>query len=314
MTASRAVPEDPGSGPWASDDLRAFDIGIIGAGRVGSVLGAALVAAGHSVVGLSVRSEASLVRAAGLLPDVPAAPAVEVARRSTGILLAVGDDVLAAVVAELAVSGAVGPGQLVAHVSGRQGLAVLQPLADLGAATLAIHPAMTFTGGPDDLPRIHGTVFGVTALGRHWPLAEQLVTAVGGTAVAVPEELRPLWHAGLAHGANHLVTLVASALDVVRATGVADPAAVLRPLLSAALDNALASGDAALTGPVARGDAATVALHLDALAAHAPQERPTYLALSRATASRLTDPNPDLLDVLAGLPLGTDVPGVADAS
>src|SRR5436853_235526 len=86
----------------------------------------------------------------------------------------------------------------------------------LGAA---LHPAMTFSGTPSDLDRLPGTVFGVTALGRHWPIAERLVRSVGGSAVAVPEQLRPLWHAGLAHGANHLVTLVASALDVVRATG-----------------------------------------------------------------------------------------------
>lgn len=288
--------------PGDRDPVRGLEIGIIGAGRVGAVLGAALRSAGHSVVAVSARSEAARQRAANLLPDVPLARPVDVARRSTGVLLAVGDDAIADVVAELVAAGAVGPGQLVAHVSGRHGLAVLQPAADAGAATLALHPAMTFSGTAGDLGRLPGTVFGVTALGRHWSLAEQLVTDVGGSAVAVPEELRPLWHAGLAHGANHLVTLVASALDVVRATGVADPAAVLRPLLTAALDNALRDGDAALTGPVARGDAGTVAAHLDVLAADAPHERPLYLALARATASRLANPNPDLLDVLVGVP------------
>jgi predicted short-subunit dehydrogenase-like oxidoreductase (DUF2520 family) len=83
---------------------------------------------------------------------------------------------------------------------------------------------------------------------------------------------------------------------------VADPAAVLRPLLTAALDNALTAGDGALTGPVARGDAGTIAAHLDVLAGDAPHERPLYLAMARATASRMANPNPDLLDVLAGLP------------
>jgi predicted short-subunit dehydrogenase-like oxidoreductase (DUF2520 family) len=288
--------------PGDRDPVRGLEIGIIGAGRVGSVLGAALRSAGHSIVAVSARSDASRRRAATLLPDVPLASPADVARQSTGVLLAVGDDAIADVVAGLVAAGAVGPGQLVAHVSGRHGLAVLQPAADAGAATLALHPAMTFSGTATDLERLHGTVFGVTALGRHWSLAEQLVTDVGATAVAVPEELRPLWHAGLAHGANHLVTLVASALDVVRATGVADPAAVLRPLLTAALDNALAAGDAALTGPVARGDAGTVAAHLDVLAADAPHERPLYLAMARATASRLATPNPDLLDVLVGVP------------
>lgn len=283
--------------------MRGLEIGVIGAGRVGAVLGAALRSAGHSIVAVSARSAASRERAAALLPDVPVAAPADVARRATGVLLAVGDDAIAPLVAELVATGSLGPGQLVAHVSGRHGLAVLAPAADAGAATLALHPAMTFSGTATDLDRLVGTVFGVTALGRHWSIAEQLVTDVGGTAVAVPEELRPLWHAGLAHGANHLVTLVASALDVVRATGVADPAAVLRPLLGAALDNALAAGDSALTGPVARGDAGTVAAHLDALATHAPHERPLYLEMARATAGRLRTPDPDLLDVLAGLPV-----------
>jgi predicted short-subunit dehydrogenase-like oxidoreductase (DUF2520 family) len=295
--------------PGDRDPIRGLDIGVIGAGRVGAVLGAALRNAGHSIVAVSARSARSQARAAALLPDVPIAVPAEVARRSAGVLLAVDDDVLGEVVADLVRAGALGDGQLVAHVSGRHGLAVLQPAADVGAATLALHPAMTFTGSAADLGRLAGTVFGVTALGRHWSIAEQLVGDVGGTAVAVPEELRPLWHAGLAHGANHLVTLVASALDVVRATGVADPAAVLRPLLTAALDNALADGDTALTGPVARGDAGTVAAHLDVLAAEVPQERPTYLAMARATAGRLADPNPDLLDVLAGVPQSVAAPG-----
>jgi predicted short-subunit dehydrogenase-like oxidoreductase (DUF2520 family) len=288
--------------PADRDQVLGLEIGVIGAGRVGPVLGAALRDAGHSIVAVSARSAASRDRAAALLPDVPVLAPAEVARRSTGVLLAVGDDAIGPLVAELVAEGALGPGQLVAHLSGRHGLAVLAPAAEAGAATLALHPAMTFTGGGADLDRLAGTVFGVTALGRHWSIAEQLVTDVGGTAVAVPEELRPLWHAGLAHGANHLVTLVASALDVVRATGVADPAAVLRPLLTAALDNALAAGDTALTGPVARGDAGTVAAHLDVLASDAPHERPLYLAMARATAGRLSTPNPDLLDVLAGLP------------
>lgn len=312
MNASHAalLRQHPGSRLQDRDQVRGLEIGIIGAGRVGAVLGAALRNAGHTVVAVSARSAASRGRAAELLPDVSVVSPVDVARRSKGVLLAVGDDAIADVAAELVAAGALGEGQLVAHVSGRHGLTVLAPAAEAGAATLALHPAMTFAGTEQDLARLSGTVFGVTALGRHWSIAEQLVTDVGGTAVAVPEELRPLWHAGLAHGANHLVTLVASALDVVRATGVADPAAALRPLLTAALDNALASGDAALTGPVARGDAGTVAAHLDVLAADAPHERPVYLAMARATAARLSNPNPDLLDVLAGVP----APPTADAS
>jgi predicted short-subunit dehydrogenase-like oxidoreductase (DUF2520 family) len=122
----------------------------------------------------------------------------------------------------------------------------------------------------------------------------------------VAEDDRPLYHAALAHGANHLVTLVNEALDRLRDAGVEHPDKVLGPLLEAALHNALRMGDAALTGPVSRGDAGTVAQHLDRLAAIAPESVPPYLALARRTADRAIasgrlrplDAGP-LMDVLA---------------
>lgn len=280
----------------------AIRVGVIGAGRVGAVLAAALRAAGHHLVGVTARSEASRARAAELLPGVPILDAHDVARYSSLVILALPDDVLAAAdgpVAELVATGALHEGQVVIHTSGRHGLAVLDAVAHTGAITMAVHPAQTFGGTSADLPRLAGVAYGVTALGRHWPLAEWLVGDLGGTPVAVPEELRPLWHAGLSHGANHLVTLVASALDVIRATGASDPASVLRPLLSAALERTLEQGDAALTGPVARGDADAVSGHLQALEEHATGQAPLYRALARATAARLPDPAPELWPALA---------------
>ena len=104
----------------------------------------------------------------------------------------------------------------------------------------------------------------------------------------VAESDRALYHASLAHGANHLVTLVAQSMDLLRVAGAADPAAVLRPLLTAALDNVLAYGDAALTGPVVRGDVTTIRAHVDALAAADVDDATVdaYLELARATARR----------------------------
>lgn len=299
MTSPRA----DGARPRAdrSDKVDTVRVGVIGAGRVGAVLAAALRAAGHDVIGVSARSEASRDRAALLLPGVPVLSPLEVARASTLLILALPDDVLgdpAGPVLDLIASGALHSRQVVAHTSGRHGLNVLGPVARAGAITLAVHPAQTFGGTADDLPRLPGVAYGVTALGRHWPVAEWLVAELGGTPVAVPEELRPLWHAGLAHGANHLVTLVSSALDIVRATGASDPAAVLRPLLAAALERTLEQGDAALTGPVARGDADAVAGHLRAIDEHAPAQSPLYRELASATAERLADPAPELWPVL----------------
>jgi predicted short-subunit dehydrogenase-like oxidoreductase (DUF2520 family) len=186
---------------------------------------------------------------------------------------------------------------------------VLDPVVRAGALPLALHPVMTFTGRPDDIDRLAGISFGVTAPEPLRPVAEALVVEMGGEPVFIAEEQRDLYHAALATGANYLVTLVVQASDLLRDAGVAHPARMLGPLLSAALDNALRLGDAALTGPVARGDADTVASHVDALRADAPGALPAYLALARLTADRavaagtLSAPDAQrLLGVLGGPP------------
>jgi predicted short-subunit dehydrogenase-like oxidoreductase (DUF2520 family) len=171
---------------------------------------------------------------------------------------------------------------------------------------------MTFTGTPVDVQRLAGCSFGVTAPEELRLAAEALVIEMGGEPEWIAEESRPLYHAALALGANHLVTLVAQSMELLRTAGVGAPDRMLGPLLGAALDNALRSGDAALTGPVARGDAGTVAAHVAELRRHAPAVVPGYLAMARATADRalahgLLRPEPaeDLLGVLAG---ATDLP------
>jgi predicted short-subunit dehydrogenase-like oxidoreductase (DUF2520 family) len=259
------------------------NIGIIGAGRVGAVLGAALERAGHTVVATVAVSAASRTRAERLLPHARLLPADEVAAAADLVLLAVPDDVLAGLVAGLAETGALRPDQIVAHTSGAHGLGVLAPVA----RPLALHPAMTFTGTAADLDRLAGVSFGVTAPADLRGTAEALVGDLGGVVEWIEEEQRPLYHAALAHGANHLATLVAEAMDRLRDAGVHEPARVLAPLLGAALDNSLRLGDAALTGPVSRGDAGTVRKHLQALDAVAPGSVPPYLALARRTADRV---------------------------
>ena len=183
-------------------------------------------------------------------------------------------------------------GQLAIHVAGRYGVSVLEPAARAGALTLAVHPAMTFTGTSLDVARLVGCPFAVTAPATLLPIGQALVTETGGTPVVVAEEDRGLYHAALAHGANHLVTLVAQSMRVLEALGVEAPGAYLAPLLQAALDGTLSSGESALTGPVARGDVGTVREHLaslDVLAATGDfaDIPPAYRALARATAARV---------------------------
>lgn len=261
-------------------------MGIVGAGKVGSVLAAQLCAAGYPLVGVAGRSETTLLRIQTLLPGVPVLEPAEIAAAADVLVLAVPDDSLIAVAEELASSGAVRAGQYVLHTSGRHGLDALASLTRLGARPIAFHPAMTFTGTSVDLAR--GPVFGLTAATADRPLAEELVAALHGVPMWVAESDRALYHAALTHGANHLVTLVAQSMDLLRVAGASDPAAVLRPLLTASLDNVLALGDAALTGPVVRGDITTIRAHVDALAAADVDDATVdaYLELARATAGR----------------------------
>lgn len=255
-------------------------VGVVGAGRVGTVLAARFLRAGHPVVGVSARSAVSRTRAAALIPTVPIASPAEIAADCDILVLAVPDDELSQVVNGLATD--VRPGQIVFHTSGRHGLAVLASMAERGAVVLALHPAMTFTGTELDIDR--ECVFGVTAAARHRDIAETIVSTLRGTPVVLDEADRSGYHAALAHGANHLTTVVNQAMDMLRNVGVEDPAALLRPLLEAALDNTLSFGDDALTGPVVRGDVETVRAHLAAIKDH--ETAASYAQLARSTADR----------------------------
>ena len=261
-------------------------IGLIGVGRAGSVLAAALARAGHHVARAHAVSDASIARAEALIPQARLVSVPEVAVGCDLLLITVPDDVLPSLVSGLVGEQVLRPGQLICHASGRYGIEVLSPATAVGAIPLALHPAMTLTGTTVDLQRLDGAPFAVTAPGPARPIAEALVVEMGGEPIWVPESARATYHAALTHAHNHLVTLVADAMQILSAAGIEDSQRLLAPLLSAGLDNVLRSGDAALTGPVSRGDAGTVAAHLDTLAAIDPAIRDGYLALARRTADR----------------------------
>ncbi|OBG88152.1 oxidoreductase [Mycobacterium sp. E802] len=290
-----------------------LSVGVISAGRVGTALGHALERVEHVVVACSAISEASRLRAQRRLPDTAILPVAEVAQRAELLLLAVPDAELASLVSGLAATGAVRPGTIVVHTSGANGVAVLAPLSEQGCIPLAIHPAMTFTGSDEDIARLPDTCFGITAADEvGYAIGQSLVLEIGGEPFRVPEDARTRYHAALAHASNHLVTLVLDAVDTLRASlrgqellgqelvGDAPgglPERAVGPLARAALENALQRGQAALTGPVARGDAAAVAAHLQALAELDPQLAQSYRANSLRTALRAHAPQ-DVLQVL----------------
>lgn len=307
-------PPVPSWGP--PDGLRParLSVGIISAGRVGTALGVALERAGHVVVAYSAISQASRRRAQRRLPDSAVMPIHDVAGRAELLLLAVPDAELAAVVSGLAATDAVRPGAIVAHTSGANGVGVLAPLGERGCTPLAIHPAMTFTGADEDIARLSDACFGVTAADDvGYAIAQSLVLEIGGEPFRVREDARPLYHAALAHAGNHVTTVILDAVEALRSAlwgqellgqelvgdapgGIAER--VIAPLARASLENALQRGQAALTGPVARGDAPAIGAHLRALAEVKPELAEAYRTNSRRTAQR-AHASEDVFAVLA---------------
>jgi predicted short-subunit dehydrogenase-like oxidoreductase (DUF2520 family) len=281
-------------------------VGIISAGRVGTALGVALERAEHVVVACSAISAGSRRLAQRRLPDTPVLPIPDVADSAELLLLTVPDSELPGLVRGLAATGAVRRGTIVAHTSGANGVTMLAPLTEQGCVPLAIHPAMTFTGADEDVIRLGETCFGITAEDEiGYAIGQSLVLEIGGEPFRVREDARTLYHAALAHGSNHIVTVVADAITALRAAlagqellgqelvgdapgGLAER--IIGPLARAALENTLHRGQAALTGPVARGDAAAVAAHLNALNDVDPELARAYCADSLRTAQRAHAP------------------------
>lgn len=265
-------------------------IGIISAGKVGAALGSALRAVGHQIVGAYASSEQSQDRLETMLPGVPALDIETIVERSELVLLAVPDDELASLVEGLAKLEAWQPGQIVVHVAGRYGTEVLAPAQAAGALCIAIHPAMTFTGTSLDVARLQGCPFAVTAAAPIQPIGLALVAEMGGEGFVIASGDRPFYHAALAHGANHVVTVIAQASRLLETIGL--DGNYLRPLINAAVEGALSSGEALQTGPVVRGDVGTVSEHLDTLETVAAEDSDladvvdTYRALALATAVR----------------------------
>lgn len=226
-----------------------------------------------------------------MLPEATIQQPDEVARGADLVLLAVPDDALPGLVRGLVATESLRPGQIVVHTSGAHGVEVLQPASEAGALPLALHPAMTFTGRPEDIERLTTACVAVTAEAGNeaaWNVAEVLALELGAEPVRLDEQARKLYHTALSHGANHLITLVNECADLLRNAGIDIAERVMAPVLSASLDNALRFGDKAYTGPVARGDAETVRAHLDTLRETKPELLASYIELAKRTADRAT--------------------------
>lgn len=263
-------------------------VAVLGPGRVGTLLLVALARAGWRPVAVAGGTPAARERAAALVAGCRPhdGPATAVADTDL-VVVATPDAAVEEAVTDLVRADVLGGRHRVVHVAGSLGLAPLRRAALAGAGVAACHPAMTVPTGAEDPDLLVGTAWAVTAPPSSRAWAHDLVAGLGGDPHDVPDEVRPLYHAGLAVGSNAVAAGVVVARQLLLAAGIADPTPFLAPLVERSVGNALADGASALTGPVVRGDVGTVAGHLDALAADVPELRDAYRDLTRVLLGRV---------------------------
>ncbi|HEX5859499.1 MAG TPA: DUF2520 domain-containing protein [Microbacterium sp.] len=212
-------------------------VGIIGAGKVGPVIGAALGGAGHAITGITSGSDDD--RASAVLPGVPVLDALEVIRRSELVVLAVPHDELGPLVAGLAEVGAWQLGQLVLHTDAAYGIDILRPAAERGAIPLAVHPAISFTGTSIDLRQLAAGYAAVTAPAAVLPIAQALAVELGCEPIVVAEADRPAYAEAIGIATAFSRTIVRQATGLLREIGIENPGGYLSALVRSTVDQAL---------------------------------------------------------------------------
>jgi predicted short-subunit dehydrogenase-like oxidoreductase (DUF2520 family) len=252
-----------------------------GAGRIGQALGRLLRERGEAVTAVASRRHERAESAALFLGGgVRAVSYADLPKHASRILIAVSDDAVSEVARILAGAGM--QRGLVLHTSGSRGPEALSPLAEAGVACGVLHPLQTVASPEQGLPALLGIAFAVAGDDPATAWAEHIVSLLDGRALRIAPGSQPVYHAAAVVASNYVVGLIDAAITLMKEAGVEEERArdALGPLVRASVDNALTMGPArALTGPIARGDVATVSSHLDALAAVSPPLRELYRVL-----------------------------------
>ena len=212
-------------------------VGVIGAGKVGPVLAAALAGAGHALTGITSGSDDEHVDV--LLPGVPRLEPAEVVERSELVIIAVPSAELEGLVAGLAALAAWQPGQLVLHTAPEFGTEILRPAVALGVIPLAVHPAVSFSGTSMDLMLLQGSFAGVTAPAAVLPIAQALAVELGCGPVVILEADRPAYAEAIATATTFSRAIVQQATGLLAGIGVESPGSFLSALVRSAVDQAL---------------------------------------------------------------------------
>ncbi len=263
----------------------AVTLNIIGAGHVGRVLGR-LLAAHFEVQQVLTRSGASADQAVAFIGAGHALAAPAQLKRADVTLLAVPDDQIAAVCAQLAPLG-VFDDAIVFHCSGAKSSRELAAAGARGAQLASVHPIRSFAD-PEPVARdFAGTYCGVEGDAAALALLEPALRAIGAVPVLIDAAAKTVYHAAAVFASNYLTTVLDAALRAYQAAGISEPVAraLAQPLAAETMANVFRLGaERALSGPIARGDFATVTRQQAAVSAWDANTGQLYAALATATA------------------------------
>lgn len=243
-------------------------VAIVGAGKVGSTLGILLCRRGYPMAGVYSRTLSSARLLAERLGTRAEPDPVPLTREADLVLITTSDGAIGPVTAQIAAGGGFRPGQVVAHASGALSSEVLAPARAAGAAVVSVHPLQTFAEVETAVQHLPGSFFALEGDEAALPLARQMVEDLGGRYFFIRAHDKPLYHAAACIACNYLVALLHLATGLYHQFGLdrEEAFAALEPLVAGTFRNIARVGVApALTGPIARGDDATVRGHLVAL-------------------------------------------------
>jgi predicted short-subunit dehydrogenase-like oxidoreductase (DUF2520 family) len=263
-------------------------IAIVGAGKVGTAVGVLAVRAGYRVSAVAGRDRNRTEKAAERIgAEVPVLSPREAAGRAELVLLAVPDDAIEACCRELVAADAFARGSLVAHCSGALSSECLDPARrELGCHVASFHPLQSFPTVEAALSSLPGSYCFDEGDEAAVAAVEQLGAAIGARCVRIDTRHKALYHAAAVMACNYLTGLLDAALALATTARIERRTAwqALEPLIRATVDNISNLGtEAALTGPIARGDGRTVTAHLAALDESVPELSDLYRALGSWT-------------------------------
>ncbi len=234
---------------------------------MGQALGRLLRERGERITAIASRSPEHAAQAAAFVGgEAQAVPYIQLPQQAANVLIAVPDDAIGKVALVLAGAGMRRGNAL--HTSGARGPEALAALADAGIACGTLHPLQTVASPKEGVRVLPGAAFAIDGAPAAAAWAVHLVSVLDGTPLNIPTERRALYHAAAVIASNYPIALIATAVRLMEEAGVDEAIArrALEPLARTSVENAFRLGPAAaLTGPIARGDADTVRAHLAAI-------------------------------------------------